>query len=81
MSNKSSRREFLKKSASTAVGVLVLPQIIPSSALGLNGKTPPSDRIVMGAIGVGSMGQGNMSTFLAKAGCSVCCSLRCRYKP
>jgi predicted dehydrogenase len=66
MSNKSSRREFLKKSASTAVGVLVLPQIIPSSALGLNGKTPPSDRIVMGAIGVGSMGQGNMSTFLQK---------------
>ncbi|NJK98001.1 MAG: twin-arginine translocation signal domain-containing protein, partial [Bacteroidales bacterium] len=57
MSNKSSRREFLRKSASTAVGALILPQIIPASALGLNGKTPPSDRIVIGGIGVGSQGK------------------------
>jgi predicted dehydrogenase len=66
MSNKSSRREFLRKSASTAVGALILPQIIPSSALGLNGKIPPSDRTVMGSIGLGSMGQGNLSDFLSK---------------
>jgi predicted dehydrogenase len=66
MSNKSSRREFLRKSASTAVGALILPQIIPASAMGLNGKIPPSDRIVMGSIGVGSMGQGNLGSFLSK---------------
>lgn len=66
MSNKSSRREFLRKSASTAVGALILPQIIPASALGLNGKTPPSDRIVIGGIGVGSQGKSNMRSFLAK---------------
>jgi len=46
--------------------MLIMPRVIPASALGLNGITPPSDRIVMGAIGVGSMGQGNMSEFLAK---------------
>jgi predicted dehydrogenase len=66
MSNNSSRREFLRKTASTAVGALILPQIVPASALGLNGKTPPSDRIVMGAIGVGSQGKSNMRGFLGK---------------
>lgn len=66
MSNNSSRREFLRKSAATAVGALILPQIVPASALGLNGKTPPSDRIVMGAIGVGSQGKSNMRGFLGK---------------
>jgi predicted dehydrogenase len=65
MSNKSSRREFLR-SASAAAGALIMPQIIPASAMGLNGKIPPSERIVMGSIGVGSMGQGNLSDFLSK---------------
>ena len=60
----SSRREFLKRSTSAAVGAIILPQIIPSSALGLNGTTPPSDRIVMGSIGVGSQGTSNMNGFL-----------------
>ncbi len=60
----SSRREFLKRSASTAVGAIILPQIIPSSALGLNGMTAPSDRIVMGSIGLGSQGTSNMKNFL-----------------
>lgn len=65
MFNKSTRRDFLKRSASVATGALILPQIIPSTALGMGGKLPPSDRIVMGAIGVGSQGQSNMSDFLA----------------
>ena len=61
---KSTRRDFLKRSAAVATGALILPQIIPSTALGMGGKLPPSDRIVMGAIGVGSQGTGNMQTFL-----------------
>ncbi|MBI4876860.1 MAG: Gfo/Idh/MocA family oxidoreductase [Acidobacteria bacterium] len=54
------RREFLKQAA----GAAVWPAIVPASALGLNGATPPSDRIVMGAIGVGRMGTGDMRGFL-----------------
>ena len=64
MFDKSTRRDFLKRSASVATGALILPQIIPSSALGMGGKLPPSDRIVMGAIGVGSQGKSNMRDFL-----------------
>ncbi len=48
------RRKFLKLSASAAIG---MPAIIPSSALGLNGRTPPSGRIVMAGIGLGSRGR------------------------
>ncbi len=64
MLDKSTRRDFLKRSATVATGALILPQIIPSTALGMGGKLPPSDRIVMGAIGVGSQGTGNMREFL-----------------
>jgi hypothetical protein len=54
------RRKFLKGSAA-------LPAIVPASALGLNGATPPSDRLVMGSIGVGRMGTGDMRGFLQHA--------------
>ncbi|HZK93421.1 MAG TPA: Gfo/Idh/MocA family oxidoreductase [Prolixibacteraceae bacterium] len=64
MFDKSTRRDFLKRSATVATGALILPQIIPSTALGMGGKLPPSDRIVMGAIGVGSQGSSNMRDFL-----------------
>jgi len=64
MTNKSSRREFVKKSARIAAGALILPNIIPAKALGKGGFTPPSDRVVMGAIGVGSQGTSNMNDFL-----------------
>jgi predicted dehydrogenase len=66
MIDKSTRRDFLKRSASFASGALILPQIIPSTALGMGGKLPPSDRIVMGAIGTGSMGTSNMRGFLQR---------------
>jgi len=64
MLDKSTRRDFLKRSATVATGALILPQIIPSTAMGMGGKLPPSDRIVMGAIGVGSQGQSNMRDFI-----------------
>ena len=49
------RRNFLKTaSASLGLGAFV----IPGSALGLDGATPPSDRITMGLIGCGSHGAG-----------------------
>ena len=64
MSHKSSRRDFFKQSTSVVLGAIVLPHIIPSSAMGMGGKLPPSDRIVMGAIGVGGQGRSNMRDFI-----------------
>jgi predicted dehydrogenase len=64
MDYKNSRRSFLRNSISAVAGTIILPQIIPSSALGMNGMFAPSDRIVMGSIGVGSQGTGNMKNFL-----------------
>ena len=64
MAQKSSRRDFIRRSATAIAGVVVLPEIIPSSALGMGGSVPPSDRIVMGCIGTGSQGMSNMHDFL-----------------
>jgi predicted dehydrogenase len=58
----SGRRDFLK---CVAGGVVAgFPTILPSSALGRDGNVAPSDRIVMGAIGVGRKGSGDMLAFL-----------------
>lgn len=57
------RREFLKRSGKVAAAVAA-PTIIPASALGADGTVAPSNRIVMGCIGVGSQGTGNMQGFL-----------------
>ena len=64
MENKSTRRSFLRNSISLVAGSVVLPHIIPSSAMGMNGAVPPSDRIVMGSIGYGGQGGWNMNNFL-----------------
>ncbi len=63
--NKLDRREFLKATASVAA-VVGFPYIVPSSALGKAGTIAPSNRIVMGAIGVGSMGTGDLRGFLRR---------------
>jgi hypothetical protein len=57
-----SRRQFLKASAAT----LALPYFIPGSALGKNGRTPPSERVVMGGIGIGNQGGGDQGAFLGR---------------
>jgi predicted dehydrogenase len=64
MANKAnSRRQFLK--AATAVGVAAMtPTIIPSSALGLDGAVPPSERVVVGGIGIGNRGTYDLGCFL-----------------
>jgi predicted dehydrogenase len=62
LKKKYSRREFLRDAA----GVAGLFHIIPASALGRNGRTPPSDRIGVGCIGLGGQGTYNMRAFLAQ---------------
>jgi len=64
--NKINRRQFIKKVSGVAAGAISFPYIIPSSALGKAGTVAPSNRIVMGCIGVGSMGTGDMKAFLTK---------------
>ncbi len=56
------RRRFLKSASATA-GVLTLPQWIPGAALG-KGAVAPSERIVLGGIGIGGRGQGVLGDML-----------------
>jgi hypothetical protein len=58
-----SRRRFLKR-AVQAGAILAAPQIIPSTALGQGGKVPPSERIVLGGIGIGNRGGYDLGCFL-----------------
>jgi hypothetical protein len=60
------RRGFLKAVA-TAGAVLVAPAVIPASALGRNGAVPPSERIVMGGIGLRGRGMGDLGWMLPEA--------------
>ncbi len=64
MSDKIKRRNFIKKAAAGTVGVLSLPTIVPAHVLGGKGKTAPSDKVVMGSIGVGGMGTGHIRSFI-----------------
>lgn len=61
---KQSRKEFLQKGAAVAAGLIAMPYIVPASARGKGGRVAPSDRIVMGGIGLNSMGAGDMGQFL-----------------
>ena len=60
------RRQFLRKAAGASIAVAGFPYFVPSSALGRAGNVAASNRIVMGCIGVGSQGGGNMRGFLGK---------------
>ena len=63
---KPSRRHFHKNGAVALGTAFAAPYIIPSSALGQDGAVAPSERIVMGAIGLGGMGSNNMNVFMSK---------------
>jgi len=58
-----SRRGFLK-TAALAAGALAAPMVIPGSALGKSGAVPPSERIVMGGIGLRGRGMGDLQWLL-----------------
>jgi len=60
------RRRFLKGAAGLAAGTIAFPYIVSYSALGKDGAVAASNRIVMGAIGVGSQGTGDLRGFLGK---------------
>ncbi len=60
--NKPTRRQFLKTASST----VALPYIITSAALGNAERPAASERIVMGGIGIGNMGRGDLGAFLGR---------------
>jgi predicted dehydrogenase len=61
------RRHFLK----VAGAAVVLPTLLPGSVLGRDGKTAPSNKITLGAIGWGMQGPGDTQAFLAEEDCQV----------
>jgi len=65
------RRDFLKDVAGVTAGAVAFPYIIQSSALGRAGRAAPSNRIVVGCIGVGPQGCGVMAGFLSQADAQV----------
>ena len=60
------RRRFLKNATGITAGAIAFPYIVSSSALGNAGNVSASNRIVMGCIGMGGMGTGDMRGFLNK---------------
>lgn len=58
------RRRFLKNAAGLVAAPLA-PWVVPASAIGAGGATPPSNRITLGLIGVGMVGRGHHRGFLA----------------
>ena len=58
-----SRRRFLKRALATGT-TLSIPTFIPSSSLGADGHVAPSNRIVLGGIGLGGRGRYVLSEFL-----------------
>lgn len=66
MSNKNvnlTRRTFLKTTAVLAAA----PCIVPASALGRDGRVAPSERIIMGGLGIGTRGSHDLRWMLPEA--------------
>ncbi|HUT92550.1 MAG TPA: Gfo/Idh/MocA family oxidoreductase [Thermoguttaceae bacterium] len=55
------RRDFLRRGL---LGVAAAPFVVPGAVLGKNGAAAPSERITLGAIGLGSRGRSDLSHFL-----------------
>jgi len=60
------RRRFIKNAAAATGGILAAPTVITSAALGAEERPSASERIVMGAIGLGPRGQYVMQAFMAQ---------------
>ena len=62
LNSQTTRRSFMK----TAGAAIAVPWFVRATALGAEGRPPASDRIVMGAIGVGGRGRGDMAGFMGR---------------
>ena len=77
-----SRRSFLRATATFSTAAITLPYFVPGRVVGAGGATPPSEKIVMGCIGVGSMGGGHLRGFSAQEDVRVAavCDLRRKFR-
>lgn len=66
-----SRRKFLKHAAGAASAVFAVPYLVPAAALGRGGLVAPSERITIGSIGVGSMGEVDVRALMECEGVQV----------
>ena len=65
MSTEMSRRRFFRTAAKAGI-VVAAPMIVPASVLGQGGATPPSEKIILGAIGIGGRGSYILQCFLGE---------------
>ena len=63
---KLTRRRFLAR-GTMAASAIALPFYVPASSLGRDGAVAPSERIVMGAIGVGGRGSSDLRWMLGES--------------
>ncbi len=71
MNTPTTRRDFLRTSLTAALAASAAPTFVPSSVLGADGQTAPSNRLTIAAIGVGPQGRGVMGNFLSQADARV----------
>ena len=62
---KLTRRQFFK-SAAKASALLAAPLIVPASVLGRGGAVPPSERILVGGIGIGGRGSHDLAWMMGE---------------
>ena len=60
------RRQFLKRAAAVS-GAVAVPYIVPASALGRGGAVAPSERIILGGIGIGRRGSHDLRWVIGEA--------------
>ncbi len=65
------RRTLLRRAAGAAGALAAAPYVITSAALGAPGRAPASERITMGAIGLGGRGTDDLNNFLANGDVQV----------
>ncbi|HUV62899.1 MAG TPA: hypothetical protein VMW24_03320, partial [Sedimentisphaerales bacterium] len=58
------RRSLLKHTAGWMASTVAVPYLAPSSVLGAGPTPAPSERLTMGAIGLGGQGMHNLRNFL-----------------
>ncbi|HSI36891.1 MAG: Gfo/Idh/MocA family protein [Phycisphaerae bacterium] len=61
-----SRRRFLRGAAKASALAVAAPMIVPGHVLGKDGAVPTSERITLGAIGIGNRGSYVFKCFLAE---------------
>ncbi|MHC4629391.1 MAG: Gfo/Idh/MocA family protein, partial [Planctomycetota bacterium] len=61
------RRQFIRRAAATVGAFVAAPTIVAPTALGRGGKVAPSDRIILGGLGIGNRGSHDLRWMLPEA--------------